>query len=173
MASIARAPHCFESGISPSFGGIRNPQEAAMYEAKTKPTKLSAAAYIAAIDDEARRKDCRALLALMQRITGCAAKMWGPSIVGFDQYHYRYASGHEGDACVVGFSAGKAQLSIYLVSGYDAPETKALLQQLGKHKLGKACLYVKRLSDIQMPILETLVAQSVAETRRRYPAQGG
>ncbi len=144
-----------------------------MYDAKTKPTKVGVAAHIAAIDDEARRKDCRALVALMKRITGCTPKMWGPSIIGFDQYHYRYASGHEGDSCVVGFASGKAQLSIYLLAGYETNQTRALLAQLGKHKIGKACLYIKRLSDIQMPILEILVAQSVAETRRRYPAPAG
>ncbi len=144
-----------------------------MHDAKTKPTRVTVAAHITAIEDDTRRKDCRALVALMKRITGCAPKMWGPSIIGFDQYHYRYASGHEGDSCVVGFASGKAQLSIYLLAGYESTQTRALLQQLGKHKTGKACLYVKRLSDIQMPILESLVAQSVAETRRRYPAQPG
>lgn len=142
-----------------------------MSEAKTKPTTASVAAHIAAIDDTVRRKDCRTLVALMKRITGCAPRMWGPSIIGFDQYHYRYDSGHEGDACVVGFASGKAHLSIYMIGGYESKQTRALLQQLGKHKIGKACLYIKRLSDIQMPILETLVAQSVAEVRRRHPAQ--
>ena len=139
-----------------------------MYEAKTKPTGVGVAAYIAAIGDETRRKDCKALVELMKRVTGCPARMWGPSIIGFDTYHYKYESGHEGDACVVGFSSGKAQLSIYLIPGYEAPETQALLAQLGKHKLGKACLYIKRLSDVNPAVLEQLVSQSVAEVRRRY-----
>lgn len=140
-----------------------------MYEPKTKPTVVTAASHLAAIDDEPRRKDCEALVAMMKRATGCAPKMWGPSIVGFDSYHYRYASGHEGDACLVGFASGKAAISIYLVPGYDEPVTQALLAQLGQHKIGKACLYIKRLADVQLPVLEQLVLNSVAETRRRYP----
>ena len=110
---------------------------------------------------------------IMKRVTGCAPKMWGPSIVGFDSYHYRYDSGHEGDCCVVGFASRKADLTIYLLSGYEDAQTKALLSQLGKHKIGKACLYVKRLADVQLPILEELIKRSVAETRRRYPKQPG
>ena len=140
-----------------------------MYEAKTKPTEASVTAYLAGITDAARRADCEAIAALMQRITGCAPTMWGPSIVGFDRYHYGYASGHQGNACVVGFSSGKAHISLYLTSGYEAAETKALLAQLGKHKIGKACLYIKRLSDVQLSVLEQLVAGSVAETKRRHP----
>lgn len=140
-----------------------------MYEAKTKPTASSVPAYLAGIAGEERRADCMVLAALMKRLTGCAPKMWGPSIVGFDSYHYKYASGHEGNACVVGFSSGKAHISIYLVSGYDAPETQALLAQLGKHKIGKACLYIKRLQDVRLALLEQLIARSVAETKRRYP----
>ena len=140
-----------------------------MYEAKTNPTEVSVSSYLAGVTDETRRADCKAIAALMKRITGCAPTMWGPSIVGFDSYHYKYASGHEGNACVVGFSSGKAHISVYLVSGYEAAETRALLSQLGKHKLGKACLYIKRLSDVQLPILEQLIAGSVAETKRRYP----
>lgn len=140
----------------------------ARYETKTKPTGVSVAAYIAAIEDEARRKDCKALIDLMKRVTDCPAKMWGPSIVGFDSYHYKYDSGHEGDACVVGFSSGKAQISIYLMPGHETPQTQALLAQLGKHKLGKACLYIKRMSDVNPSVLEQLVLQSVAEVRHRY-----
>ena len=143
--------------------------EVAVYEAKTKPTKVSAASYIAAIEDEGRRKDCRALVTLMKRITGCAPKMWGPSIVGFDSYHYKYATGHEGDCCLVGFSSGKAHLSLYLTSGYETPAMKALLARLGKHKTAVACLYIKRLSDVEMPVLEQLIEQSISETRTRYP----
>ena len=141
-----------------------------MYEAKTKPTKVPVNTYIAGIEDETRRKDCRALVALMKRITGCSAKMWGPSIVGFDSYHYKYASGHEGDCCVAGFSSGKSHITIYLVPGYAAAATQALLAKLGKHKTGKACLYLKRLSEVDMPTLERLIATSVAEVKRQYPA---
>jgi hypothetical protein len=137
-----------------------------VYEAKTKPTRASFEAYLAGIENEERRKDCKELAALMKRVTGCIPKMWGSSIVGFDSYHYKYDSGHEGDCCVAGFSSRKGDISIYLFSGYEA-KAKGLLSHLGKHKTGKACLYIKRLSDVQLPILEHLVAQSVAETKRR------
>lgn len=140
-----------------------------MYEAKTKPTNVSVASYVAAIEDDERRKDCKALAAMMKRVTGSAGKMWGPSIVGFGSYHYKYASGHEGDTCMVGFSPRKGDISIYLLSGYESAETKALLAKLGKYKHGKACLYVRRLSDIELPVLEKLIVRSVAETKRRYP----
>lgn len=139
-----------------------------MYEAKTKPTESSVSAYLDAIEDEGRRKDCKELAKLMTRVTGCKPKMWGTSIVGFDQYHYKYASGHQGDACIVGFSSRKGDLSVYMFAGYEGAE--GLLAELGKHKLGKACLYLKRLSDVRMPVLEKLLARAVAEIRRRYPA---
>jgi len=140
-----------------------------MYEAKTKPTKVSFTDYLAGIEDPQRREDCRELADLMTRVTGCEPRMWGTSIVGFDEYHYKYASGHEGDACVVGFSSRKGDISVYLLPGYESEEVKELLAQLGKHKIGKACLYVKRLSDVQLPVLEKLVSNSVTETKRRYP----
>lgn len=139
-----------------------------MYEAKTKPTESSVSAYLDAIEDEGRRKDCKELAKLMTKVTGCKPKMWGTSIVGFDQYHYKYASGHQGDACIVGFSSRKGDLSVYMFAGYEGAE--GLLAELGKHKLGKACLYLKRLSDVRMPVLEKLLARAVAEIRRRYPA---
>ena len=139
------------------------------YQAKTQPTTLSAAAYLDAIEDEARRKDCKALAALMKRVTGCAPKMWGTAIVGFDQYHYRYASGHEGDACVIGFSSRKGPISIYMAAGCDVDQ--GLLAQLGKHKMGKGCLYVHRLADVDVAVLEKLRARSAQRTKKRYPAQ--
>ena len=140
-----------------------------MAQAKTKPTEVSAATYLAAINDEARRKDCKDLAGLMKRVTGCSPKMWGPSIIGFDIYHYKYASGHEGDSCLVGFSSGKAHISIYLVSGYESAQTQELLSRLGKHKIGKACLSVKRLADVDMAVLETLVTESVTAIKKLYP----
>ena len=141
-----------------------------MYEAKTKPTAVSVESYLAAIADDVRREDCRALSDLMQRLSGCAPTMWGTSIVGFGQYHYNYASGHEGDSCLIGFSSRKGDISVYLLAGYETDETRALLAQLGRHKIGKACLYLRRLSDVQLPVLEQLIAGSIAETRARYPA---
>ena len=138
-----------------------------MAEVKTKQNDLSVDAYLDAVADEARRQDCRALVKLMSAVTKHAPKMWGDSIVGFGAYHYKYASGHEGDTCSVGFSSRKGDISIYILSGFEQHD--ALLAKLGKHKVGKACLYVRRLSDIDLPILEQLVSRSVAEIRRRYP----
>jgi len=138
-------------------------------EAKTKPTTVSVTAILAAIEDAERRKDCKTLNAMMKRATGCPGKMWGASIVGFDTYHYKYASGHEGDSCVVGFSSRKSDISIYLLAGYETGETKKLLAKLGKHKIGKACLYIKRLSDVDLAVLEQLVVRSVAYIKRQYP----
>jgi hypothetical protein len=104
---------------------------------------------------------------MMTKVTKEKPKMWGTSIVGFGSYHYKYESGHEGDSCLAGFSSRKAEISLYLMPGLQAKET--LLAALGKHKAGKGCLYVKRLSDIDVRVLEKLIRESVAELRRRYP----
>lgn len=137
-----------------------------MAENKTKPTRASADRYLAAIEDDTRRKDCEALVKLMSRVTKEPPAMWGSSIVGFGSYHYKYASGREGDMCVTGFSSSKREISVYLVaSGADQDK---LLKKLGKHKMGKACLTIKRLSDIDMKVLQQLVTGSVAEVRRRH-----
>jgi hypothetical protein len=138
-----------------------------MAELKTKPTDLSVRAYLDAIDDETRRKDCRSLAALMKRVTRRKPVMWGTSIVGFGSYHYKYASGHEGDMCVVGFSSRKGNISIYLLSGFAGKEN--LLAELGKHKKGKGCLYVRRLADVRLPVLQELISRAVAEIGERYP----
>ena len=140
-----------------------------MYEAKTKPTAVSVESYLAAIADDARREDCRVLTDMMQRLTGHPPTMWGISIVGFGQYHYKYASGHEGDSCLIGYASRKGDISVYLLAGYETDETRALLAQLGRHKIGKACLYLRRLSDVQVPVLEQLMAHSIAATKARYP----
>jgi len=140
---------------------------ATMSEPKTKATRASVDKYLAAIGDEQRRDDCRALAKLMTGITKEPPVMWGPSIVGFGSYHYRYASGHEGDSCLAGFASRKGDISIYVTSGFEGQET--LLAKLGKYKTGKVCLYVKRLADIDLEVLESLVEGSVAEMRRRYP----
>ena len=140
-----------------------------MYEATTKPLGHSVTAYLAAIEDETRRKDCKQLVALMKRVTGYPPKMWGTGIVGFDSYHYKYASGHEGDASIVGFASRKGDISVYLMCDSESAESKALLAKLGKHKMAKACLYLKRLSDVDLTVLEQLIENSIAETKRRYP----
>jgi len=133
-----------------------------MHEAKTKPSAAPVEAYLAAIADEARREDCRVLVTMMQRVTGAPPVLWGMNIVGFGSYHYKYVSGHEGDTCLVGFSSGKAHMSIYLLPGFETEGTLPLLNALGKHKRGKGCLNIKRLADVELPVLEQLVAHSVA-----------
>jgi hypothetical protein len=133
---------------------------------KTNPGDASVDAYLAAIDKQERRSDCRAIAALMSRITQAPPVMWGTSIVGFDSYHYKYGSGREGDACVTGFSSRKGDISIYLsAAGADQDH---LLTQLGRHKMGKACLSIRQLADVDLTILERLIVASVAEIKRLY-----
>ena len=140
-----------------------------MAELKTQETTQSVAAYIAAIEPQQRRADCMQLGALIERTTGWPPKMWGPSIVGFGRYAYRYDSGHSGEMCVVGFSSRKAEISVYLAPD-GGPHFAALLAQLGKHKMGKGCLYIKRMADVDADVLEELVRASVAEIQSRHPA---
>jgi hypothetical protein len=134
---------------------------------KTQATDLSVDAYLAAIDGDERRQDCRAIAALMARVTGKAPVMWGAGIVGFDQYHYIYASGREGDAPCTGFSSRKGDISVYLSASNEAQD--ALLARLGRHKMGKSCLYIRKLADVDTAVLEQLVAASVAYIKQRYP----
>ncbi len=138
-----------------------------MSDLKTRPTGASVEAFIDAVEHPRRREDARTLLELMHRVTGEEPVMWGPSIVGYGSYHYRYASGQEADWPVVGFSPRKQNLSIYIMTGFEASD--ALLSRLGKHKTGKSCLYVNKLADVDLEVLETLVRASVAEMRRMYP----
>ena len=144
-----------------SFGGsISTSGGVAKAENKTKATDVSVEDYLAAINDEARRKDCEALADLMAKATKQPARMWGASIVGFGTHHYKYDSGREGDTCVVGFSSRKGDITVY---GLNAAEGAAeLLPKLGKHKAGKGCVYIKRLSDVDLKVLEELVAGAAA-----------
>jgi hypothetical protein len=135
---------------------------------KTQVTKVSPTAFIAGVDGDQRRKDCRELVALMRGVTGHPPKMWGSSIVGFGQYHYRYESGREGDSLLTGFAPRKQELVLYLGPGID---NEKLMAKLGKHKAGKGCLYVKALDDIDRTVLKALVTESVAEMRKRYPQE--
>jgi hypothetical protein len=137
-----------------------------MVQNKTKATEASVESYISAIKDEARRKDCEALAKLMTKATKQQPKMWGTSIVGFGSYHYKYESGREGDSCLTGFSSRKSDISIYLVANVIGQEE--LLSKLGKHKIGKGCLYVRKLSDVNLKVLEQLIVATVAERKRRY-----
>jgi len=137
-----------------------------MAENKTAPTRVSPAAFIKGVTGEQRRKDCQELVALMRDVTGHPPKMWGPSIVGFDRYHYKYASGREGEMLLTGFSPRTQDLVLYLGPGL---ENATLRARLGKHKIGKGCLYLKTLDDVDRDALRTLVEHSVTEMRKRYP----
>ena len=134
---------------------------------KTQPTKLSVAAFIDALADPARRADSKTLVNLMQTATGEKPKLWGPSIIGFGSYHYKYDSGREGDAPLIGFSPRKAATVLYHVTGFS--DSEALLAKLGKHTTGKGCLYIKKLADVDQKVLEALVVKSVAAIRSRHP----
>ena len=134
---------------------------------KTQPTRLKVSEFITGIEDRRKRADCRELMKLMREITGNRATMWGPSIVGFGKYHYKYASGREGDFFLTGFSPRKQALSIYIISGFKAHA--GLMEKLGKFKTGKSCLYVKSLDDIDRAVLKELVTESVAHMRETYP----
>lgn len=132
----------------------------AMAQNKTTPTTQSVAAFLEAfVDNEAKKADARALIEHMEAWTGETAKMWGPSIIGFGSYHYVYASGHAGDAPVVAFSPRKAALTLYVYS--ETERSKAALAQLGKFKMSKACIYVKRLADIDLQLLRLLCEESI------------
>lgn len=136
--------------------------------AKTSPTRVSPKAFVKGVENEQRRKDGLELLAMMEKVTGHKPKMWGPTIVGFDQYHYAYESGREGDAPIAAFSPRKADLVIYVGMGADH---KPLLAKLGKHRAGVSCLYLKKLDDVDRNVLRKLVASSVDATRRKYPGR--
>ena len=140
---------------------------------KTVATDADVTAYIAALEPERRREEAETLLALYERVTGEPAKMWGPSIIGFGEYHYRYESGRSGSMCRSGFSPRKGKHSIYLMCGYcddaAAQQQEALLGRLGKHKMEKSCLYINRLDQVDMGVLEEIIANNVAEMNRLYP----
>ena len=140
-----------------------------MAENKTKPTNISVPAFLDACTDEERRKDAKALAKLMQKATGNEPTMWGPSIVGFGSYHYTYESGREGDMPIVAFSPRKAANVLYGTTGFGG--AKELLARLGKHTTGKGCLNIKKLADVDMKVLETLVKEAVTATRAAHAKQ--
>ena len=128
-------------------------------EAKTQPTDEDPIAFLDRIEDPQRRADCHAVLAMMQKAAGAPPVMWGAAIVGFGRYRYTYASGHSGEWPIIGFSPRKNDLTLYIMPGFD--QQSALMAQLGKHKTGKSCLYLKRLSDVDRPTLQRLIDWSV------------
>ena len=137
-----------------------------MTQRKTSQNEGDVNAFLDAVENPRRRADARQLLDLMQTVTGEPPKMWGPSIVGFGKYHYRYASGREGDSLVVGFSPRKQNLVIYIMPGFS--DYGELLGKLGKFRTGRSCLYVNKLDDVDLQLLEQLVRESVEEMNRRY-----
>ena len=137
-----------------------------MAENKTKPTKVSVAGFLKKAATGQQLKDSQELVKLFKELTGKPAKMWGPSIVGFDSYHYVYPSGREGDAPLIGFAPRKNELVLYMAPNLEA---KALMAKLGKHKAAAGCLYVKALDDIDRDVLRKLAKASIAELRKRYP----
>ncbi|MBT2637478.1 DUF1801 domain-containing protein [Bacillus sp. ISL-39] len=138
-----------------------------MYELKTKENDNSVIEFIENVDSPKKREDAYRLLDTFTETTGYPAKMWGPSIIGFGSYHYKYDSGHEGDAPLVGFSPRKAKISLYFATGDT--EREALLKELGKHTSGKACVYINKVADIDVEVLKALINQSVTFLQERYP----
>lgn len=138
-----------------------------MAQNKTQATPQKVSEFIAGIEDKRKRADCRELMKLMRASTGNRAKMWGSSIVGYGKYHYKYASGREGDFFLTGFSPRKQALTVYIISGFKPHPD--LMEKLGKYKTGKSCLYVKSLDDIDREVLAQLIEASVAHMRKIYP----
>ncbi len=137
-----------------------------MSENKTIPTNASVTEFLNTIENETRREDSFAILKKMKEITGKPAVMWGNSIVGFGSYHYKYDSGREGDILITGFSPRKQNLTLYILDGFDGYQE--LLSKLGPHKTGKSCLYIKKLSDIDMDILTKLISTSFTHFDKKY-----
>jgi uncharacterized protein DUF1801 len=138
-----------------------------MAELKTGPTGVAVDEFLDAVPDPQRREDARKLRAMMERLSGEPAAMWGSSIVGFGRYRYKYDSGHEGEMGRIGFSPRARELVVYIVGGF--PRHRPLMDRLGKHRTGKSCLYIKRLSDVDETVLERLITESLAYMREKYP----
>ncbi|MBW7944695.1 DUF1801 domain-containing protein [Patescibacteria group bacterium] len=137
-----------------------------MPEQKTKPTPQSVTQFLNQVEDEQKREDSFELVEMMEKVTGQKPVMWGASIVGFGQYHYKYASGHEGDSCLTGFSPRKQSISVYITAGFE--ESQDLLKKLGKYKTSVGCLYIKKLADVDRAVLEKLIERSVKTLKERY-----
>lgn|SRR5690606_24267719 len=140
-----------------------------MYEQKTKPTDHSVIEFIEQVESEKKKEDAYRLLDIFTEASGYEPTMWGPSIIGFGSYHYKYPTGHEGDAPLVGFSPRKAKTSLYFATGDT--ERDELLQQFGKHTAGKACIYINKLADIDVEVLKKLIVQSITFLQKTYPDQ--
>jgi len=139
-----------------------------MADNKTQATKASVASFVEALADQSRRGDAKALIKLMKKATGEQPKMWGPSIIGFGSYHYKYDSGREGDMPLIGFSPRKAATVLYGLIG--SSDSKALLPKLGKHTTGKGCLYIKKLADVDQKVLEAMAIKAVTAPQGCRPS---
>lgn len=137
-----------------------------MSELKTKVNKASVMKFLKSVENEKRRADALLILDLMQKVTKREAMMWGTSIVGFGSYHYKYASGREGDWLLTGFSPRKNDLTVYIMNGFAAYAD--LMGKLGKYKTGKSCLYIKKLQDIDLKVLQQLIRRSLSDMRKMY-----
>lgn len=147
-----------------------------MAENKTQPTAVSVEAFIDSVEPAAKREDAKVLDALFRKVTGEEPAMWGPTIIGYGQYHYKYESGREGDMCRSGFSPRKAKHSLYLMGRYcdeaTGKKVDALLETMGKHKTGASCVYVNKLADVDLDVLEEIVAECWEAMNRAYPEDG-
>ncbi len=140
-----------------------------MADNKTRPGKQSVSEFIKSIDDKDQRADVKKIAARMRKATGKNARMWGSGIVGYGEYHYKYASGREGDFMITGFSPRKQSISVYIMPGFAS--FGGLMKKLGKHKTGKSCLYINRLSDVDEKVLQKLIDDSVKLMRQQYPTK--
>ncbi len=138
-----------------------------MAENKTQETDADVCAFVAGVSDEGQRADALAIIAMMQKLSGHPPKLWGPSIIGFGRYHYKYDSGREGDSLRIGMSPRKGKTVLYIMGGF--PQHESILSRIGKHKTGKACLYIKRLSDLDIGVLGELISASLAAMQAKYP----
>lgn len=142
-----------------------------MADNKTQPTEASVREFLDGVENETRRADAKQVLELMREVTGEEPRMWGPSIVGFGAYRYRYESGREGDWFLAGFSPRKSNLVVYIMSGF--PRHAELMERLGKHRTGKSCLYINRLDDVDLDVLRELVRRSAEHVAKSSMSKGG
>lgn len=142
-----------------------------MAELKTKQSDASVEAFLNSVEPEQKRADARVIEKLMRKVSGEQPTMWGSAIVGYGSYHYTYASGREGDWMKIAFSPRKQNLTLYLMPGYQFDSMKALLAKLGKHKLGKGCLYINKLADVDLTVLEQLMRESLKLLGKHYPGK--
>ena len=139
-----------------------------MAENKTKPTTVDPRDFVAAVEHHTRRADAERLLDIFHDVTGLEPRMWGPTLIGYGRYHHKYDSGREGDMLMTGFSPRKANLVMYIMPGYSGEAMQEKLSRLGKHKLGKSCLYINKLADVDEGVLREIIADGVADVREKY-----